>query len=196
MKEFKERDQLDRRLHSGERQVHVKFDDVEQWHRWRYEQAHEIVQPSDCVVDLGCGIGYGSLMLSYKCREVVGVDDSAETIDFAKAYYHAKNISYLCSDIFEIPRPARFHTAVAFEVLEHTPDPKAFFELLERVTLDRFIISAPHESLDASLYPFHYRHFNQEEIAALIQGIGFKVARLGLSPLAGGKTIIAVGVRP
>lgn len=194
LKEFKEREQLDRSLLSGERQVSPTLEGVEQWHRWRYEQAAEIVQHGDFVLDLGCGIGYGTKMLAAKAEHAVGVDDSAETIEYANLHYKQGNSTFLCKDIFTLP-DGFFDTVVAFEILEHTPDPEKFFQLLKRVTAKRFIISAPHEALDATLYPFHYRHFNQEEIAKLIESIGFKVSRLGLSPLAGGQTIIAVGTK-
>lgn len=195
MKEFKERDQLDRTLNSGERQVHESMAGVEQWHLWRYYQARDLVRHGECVVDLGCGIGYGSMILARDAREVVGVDDSEETIEYAKKNYSAPNVSYLCRDIFDIPKAVSFDMAVALEVLEHTPDPERFFSLLSRIAQKRFIISAPHDSLDASLYPFHYRHFTEKEIELLILGAGFKVRRLEYAPLSGGKTIIAVGER-
>lgn len=195
MKEFKEREQLDRSLNSGERQVHESMADVERWHLWRYYEARDLVRAGECVVDLGCGIGYGSMILARDAREVVGVDDSEETIEFAKKNYSAPNISYLCRDIFDLPKEVSFDMAVALEVLEHTPDPERFFALLSRIASKRFIISAPHECLDASLYPFHYRHFNEKEIETLIVAAGFQVRRLEYAPLSGGKTIIATGER-
>ena len=97
-------------------------------HLARYAWASEYVA-NKRVCDLGCGCGYGSLMLSWSARYVIGVDVSRDATDFAVYRMEAPNVSMMCADIEKEPVPiADVYTA--FEVLEHLYDPAA---LVERV---------------------------------------------------------------
>lgn len=74
------------------------------------------------VGDLGCGCGYGSFMLSWACRRVVGVDVSAEAVGFARAHFRADNLSFETGDVCA-PLDLGCDIYVAFEVLEHLDNP-------------------------------------------------------------------------
>ncbi len=74
MQEFKIRKDLPKALTSGERQVRTDLSEIEHFHKWRYEQAKAFVPDGVTVLDLGCGVGYGSFMLSEKNVTVTGVD--------------------------------------------------------------------------------------------------------------------------
>lgn len=70
------------------------------------------------VADLGCGCGYGSFMLSWGAREVIGVDVDAETVTFARAHFRAENLSFEVGDVVTLPSYS-CDVYVMFEVLEH-----------------------------------------------------------------------------
>lgn len=193
MQEFKIRKDLPKALTSGERQVRTDLSEIEHFHKWRYEQAKAFVPDGVTVLDLGCGVGYGSFMLSEKNVTVTGVDDSAEAIQFANTHYKRPNISYRHGDIFKIRD--RFDYCVAFEIMEHNPDPVAFFDLLERVVDKGFILSVPHDSIPVEGFPFHYRHYKKEEVEELVRQIGFTIFECSLPVVNNGVNVLVKAVR-
>lgn len=193
MREIQPREKLDKSLNSGERQVSADIDGIDVWHRWRYEQAAEMVNAGDKVVDLGCGIGYGSRVLAKNAEFVLGVDDSEDAIEYARANYPHKNAVYCIKDIFAVED--EFDVVVAFEILEHTDNPIKFFNLLKRIAKRKVVMSTPHISLDAAGYPFHYRHYSEGEIRALFEAIGFRVATLEIKEFSNGKAVFCVAER-
>ena len=51
------------------------------------------------VLDAGCGVGYGSAFLSEAARSVVGVDVSADAIEYARARYGGRNVEFAVGDL-------------------------------------------------------------------------------------------------
>lgn len=51
-------------------------------------------QVQDCVLDYGCGYGWGSYILSDSFRHVTGYDPDAERISFARRHFARKNIAF------------------------------------------------------------------------------------------------------
>lgn len=192
MKEIKPRAQLDKSLNSGERQVAPTEDGIEAGHRWRYAQATAHIEPGDMVADIGCGVGYGTSVLG-RAGIAFGFDDCFEAIDYAKAHYANCRTVFDHRDIFTIDK--QFDVVVAFEVLEHNPDPEKFFNLLGSITKRKIILSTPHTSIDATGYPFHYRHFTPEEIKKFMEWIGFKVIEMSTPKFANGLAVYCVAER-
>jgi SAM-dependent methyltransferase len=76
------------------------------------------------ILDLGCGVGHGSLALADLPRaEVVAIDAGADAIDYARRYYAAPNITYLATraDTYLEQAPP-FEYVVSRHALEHIPD--------------------------------------------------------------------------
>ena len=77
------------------------------------------------VLDAGCGVGYGSAFLGEAARSVVGVDVSAEAIEYARTRYGGRNVEFAVGDLQQLERgDAEFDAIVAFEVIEHLPHPE------------------------------------------------------------------------
>ena len=74
------------------------------------------------VVDVGCGGGYGSFLLSWVAREVDAVDRDAEAIAMANAAYTGPRYAVADGTGDALPRA---EIATCFEVLEHVDDPEA-----------------------------------------------------------------------
>jgi 2-polyprenyl-3-methyl-5-hydroxy-6-metoxy-1,4-benzoquinol methylase len=53
-------------------------------------------------LDIGCGRGELSFLLSQKSRDVIAVDLADMMIEKAKAQYAGKNITYICGNILEM----------------------------------------------------------------------------------------------
>lgn len=76
------------------------------------------------IVDLGCGVGHGCETLSDLPNvQVVGVDSSPESIEFARTHYARENITYEVADLVEyVPSMLDFDYVVSRNVFEHVPD--------------------------------------------------------------------------
>lgn len=82
------------------------------------------------VVDLGCGTGYGSFILSLVAREVIGIELDMGSLYYAEQHFQADNLRFSGYDLNDRPLPhADIYTA--FEVLEHLDNPDALVRSLQ-----------------------------------------------------------------
>lgn len=179
-------------LYSGERQVHASLEGIEYWHKWRYTWAQGIILPEHTVLDLGCGCGYGSFILSQKAKEVVGVDDSFEAITFAKTHYHNHNITFCCCDFLGIG--GYYDVVIAFEFIEHIEYTIKAFEKLNELAKKYIILSVP-DIKTPLLSPFHYRHFSQAQIEHYLASIQFEIISMEERIFSGGPAIVCYAER-
>lgn len=144
------------------------------------------------VLDIACGVGYGSFELVKKAdeeiKELVAVDISAESIIMATKRYPHPKIKYEVRDASSYTSDDVFDTIVSLETLEHLPDPKLFVMRMTGLLNPggRLICSAPiTPSIDVN--PYHLHDFTKntlrelpleygvQEIAALRQIQPFQV---------------------
>lgn len=169
----------DRSLRSGERQVAEDLNGIEPWHRWRYEQAFPFIKDKT-VLDLGCGVGYGTFMMAQHARSCAGIDDSQEAIFFAEKHFLAPNVSFSPGDISQNRPSGPFDVVTAFEVIEHIPDPEDIFQLFARINPALILASVPHLKCPMGGNQFHYRHFGMDELIESFWKIGFRPLRAEL----------------
>ncbi len=76
------------------------------------------------IIDLGCGVGHGCKTLSkIPNAQIVGIDYSPESIEYARNHYAKENITYQVADLVEyIPKMPEFDYVVSRNVFEHIPD--------------------------------------------------------------------------
>lgn len=92
------------------------------------------------VVDVGCGVGYGTSLLAWVAASATGVDRDPQAIDSARSTYRATNLSYHLDDAeSEIPEA---DVATCFEVIEHVTDPASVCRSLLR-SAPRVLLSYP-----------------------------------------------------
>lgn len=179
-------------LKSGERHIRSTLDKVGKWHKWRYREVLKYIKEGDSVLDVGCGVGYGSLILSENAKKVIGVDDSQETINYANKHWSKKNIEYQCKDAFEIE--GLYNVTAAFEIIEHIKDTEKFFQKLGEITKDVLVLSVPHTNIPVK-NKFHWRHFTKKDIVKYITNIGFKVERIETPKFGHGIAVFCVARR-
>ena len=160
---------------TGERVIPGQVDaDLLNEHLARYAFAARLSRRKQ-VLDAGCGAGYGSAELARKAASVLGIDRSAEAIAFARAQYPAPNLRFEEADCTALPAAdGSIDLVVAFEVIEHLQDWRAFLREARRVLAPagQFIVSTPNkryysESRGCSgPNPFHVHEFEFEEFRA------------------------------
>ena len=186
-----------------ERQVAPTLDGIRRDHVARYQWAASLLAAGETVLDVGCGIGYGSHILAERAAGVVGMDRDAPSIRYAERHYKAPNIAYQVRDVdtFGVG-VAPFTTAVCFEMLEHVQNPR---DVLLDINAERLLCSVPNEHV----FPwhdgikFHHRHYTPEDFENMLNAAGWEVVEwwAQAGPQSGpvrdtqGRTQIAVAQR-
>ncbi|WP_269524310.1 class I SAM-dependent methyltransferase [Coraliomargarita parva] len=168
--------------HGRERQVATKLRGIRSDHLDRYRFACKQGSGAMRILDIACGVGYGSFLLSrnFPAGRIDSVDLSAEAIDFARTYYNSSNIEYFTGDALSFRPSAKYDLIVSFETLEHIDDEKSYILHLRELLADkgRFIVSTPNERhypLKDSGNPFHFRHHTPEQLTCLLEENGWRV---------------------
>jgi len=117
-------------------------------HQLRYHLA-KLFALGRRVVDIGFGCGYGSEMLTAVADQVVGVDNSREALEHVKVKHVQPNLRFMEGDALKLTAvlaEREFDLAVAFELMEHLPDPARFLKEVRRVLKPggMLLLSVPH----------------------------------------------------
>jgi len=140
-------------------------------HLTRYKSAQALVKDKT-VLDIACGSGYGSHLLSKVAKKVYGVDIDEDTVRYAKEHYGAKNIDYKTGDGINIPiEKNSVDVVVTFETIEHIPDYKKFIAEVKRVLKPDglAIVSTPNDLEFAEGNHFHVHEFQYDELVYLLK---------------------------
>lgn len=129
------------------------------------------------VLDISCGEGYGSYLISqWGAEQVVGIDISEETINKATKMFSSKNLSYQVSNAEDLKdiEDDRFDLVVSFETLEHLKKPENFLKEIKRVSKKDciFVISCPNDHFyytEKESNPFHEKKYTFDEFKKLTE---------------------------
>jgi SAM-dependent methyltransferase len=169
---------------TGERVIPGQVnDDLWSEHVARYAYARRYAEGRRAL-DAGCGTGYGSAELAQCAMNVTGLDLAPEAVEFARATYLIPNMRFVVSTCAAMPFPGNaFDLVVAFEVIEHMPNHRAFLQECARVLTHHglFIVSSPNKKYYAESRaktgpnPFHVHEFEArefvEELTSVFQNV-------------------------
>lgn len=72
------------------------------------------------VLEVGCGSGYGSNLLSHVAAQVVSIDIDPIAIQWAESHYQSSNLAFKCASIHDtFVQAETFDVIVSFQVVEH-----------------------------------------------------------------------------
>jgi len=150
---------------TGERYVPEVHGNIELEHIHRYLLACEIAGEID-ILDIACGEGYGAAMLAGKAKRVIGIDISAESVDYARRRYPNRNLEFIEGSCLEIPIPsASVDLVVSFETIEHVDEHDQMMAELKRVLRPNgtLLISSPDKN-NYSIEPNYSNPFHKKEL--------------------------------
>lgn len=160
---------------TGERYIPGMYGNIQLEHLHRYAVAMEYVV-GKIVLDIACGEGYGTAMLSSVAKSVFGVDISSQAITYAQEKYHNDRIEFKIGSCTEIPLYKHsVDIVVSFETIEHHDQHEAMMIEIKRVLKPGgiLIISSPdkHNYSEVPGYnnPFHIKELYYEEFKELLE---------------------------
>ena len=161
--------------------------ELEHWNRY---VTFSYLAESMNVLDVACGEGYGTHLLSLIATKAVGIDLSAENINHAMAKYAfgKDNLEYVVGDACNLP--VKSHTVnvvYSFETIEHLNDVSSFLSNLSRVISDQGvgIISTPQPNINPvsnkPFNPYHIHELSHTEFRGCLSNHFDNVALVGQS---------------
>ena len=152
-------------------------------HVFAYEFAKSTVLPTDYVLDVGCGTGYGTNILGAVAKMTDGLDTNMPT-----AIYTSWGVLFRRYDGINIPaRDNAYDVIVAFHILEHINDDAAFVGELYRVLRPggRLLLTTPNRvyRLKPGQHPwnpFHLREYDVDSLKNVLLQVFPDVGMLGV----------------
>lgn len=146
---------------------------LEHWHR--YIMASNFVKGKK-VLDVACGTGYGSNMLSRTAESVIGGDISRYNINYCNEIYDAENLTFQVEDIENLSfSDNSFDVVTCFETIEHVDEEtqeRALSEI-KRVLKPKGILLITTPNVDSKHYvgvdnEFHIKELGKIEFSDLL----------------------------
>ena len=142
-------------------------------HLKRYEFALPLCAGAS-VLDLACGVGYGSARIAEVAAHVLGVDRDAGAIAYARAHYAGPNVEFASMDAQALDlADGSFDVVCSFETIEHLADPLAYLAEVARVLRPGgvYVVSTPkaHLTTSSPANLFHTIEWSREDFEALLR---------------------------
>jgi SAM-dependent methyltransferase len=140
------------------------------------------------VLDMACGEGYGSEVLSRSASTVGGVDANPEAFEHARLRYRRQNLEFERGMVELFGEPGAYDAVVFLQTIEHVQEPVAVLEHFRRLlapggvayvsTPNVLTLAPPGEVKSGN--PWHIREYRAHEFGALCRSAFDEVELLGL----------------
>jgi SAM-dependent methyltransferase len=140
------------------------------------------------VIDMACGEGYGSEVLSRSAASVLGVDGNPEAFEHARRRYQRQNLTFERGAVEWYGEAGSFDVVVFLQTIEHVADPRAVLEHFQRllapggvayVSTPNVLTLAPPGAAKSD-NPWHLREYRAGEFGELCRSVFSDVELLGL----------------
>ena len=149
------------------------------FHLATYNFARKYIQEK-CVLDYGCGSGYGSALIANDCKQIICIDIASDAIAYAKDHYQAHNLSYETvkpADEASLPfTGAIFDTVLSFQVIEHIGDVQPYLSEIHRVLKPGGVLVLSTPDRTGRLFPFqkpwnmwHIKEYSTKDLARTLK---------------------------
>ena len=145
-------------------------------HLHRYEEVIKSLSGNETILDIACGSGFGTHLLStHSTGKVFGGDLSTEAINLCDNSYNKDNLSYEIMDGTKLKfEDNTFDVVVSFETIEHTTRFHEMIKELKRVIKPNGIIylSTPNIKINSPTgivtNPYHTQEWDYVEFYKII----------------------------
>ncbi|MFL5240438.1 MAG: methyltransferase domain-containing protein [Rhizomicrobium sp.] len=140
-----------------------------QEHIARYLFASQIVA-GKAVIDIGCGVGYGSQRLAQLGAAFVHAFDlSEDAIRHARIHYAHPNVHYEAGNAERFSADRQYDVAICFELIEHVRNPRAVMKnIRSALTGEGILVMSTPRALEEKRTHFHEHEFGLEEYVKMI----------------------------
>lgn len=129
------------------------------------------------VLDIACGVGYGSALLREAgASSVLGVDLSPEAIGYANEHYAGDGIAFVQADAMTFEPHQSFDMVVSLETIEHLPDAAGFVKrLISFANPGGIVVGSVPITLSSDVNPYHLHDFTARSFRELFSGHGLTI---------------------
>lgn len=158
-------------------------------HLFAYEYAKNVLTCNSQVIEIGCGEGYGTSILSQYCKEIIGLDVEDNIIAHATKKYASNNCLFKTYDGIKLPFENNACDAViSFQTIEHVEKDIDFISESHRVLKNDgiLILTTPNRlnRLKPGQKPwnrFHVREYSPDDLNNILKTIFKEVSIMGIS---------------
>lgn len=138
---------------TGERLIPEDFQTKEEYllylkQLFPYKTIKRYLPKKGLILDLGCGEGYGTKIISQYVKKIIGLDIEKETIEHASKKYQSKNCIFELYDGVKIPYKSNtFDAVISFQVIEHIQNDLNYISEVYKVLKKNgiFIVTTPNK---------------------------------------------------
>lgn len=172
---------------TGERCIVGKVEKrIEEDHLNRYLFLEPYITSKHKVIDIACGSGFGTDLISQWTSDVYGVDISHEAISYAKSTYPNLQNNFTVGNAVNFSCSKKYDRVVSYETIEHISDfcnvIKNYNKLLIKngllfISSPNRLITSPNcqELSDKPKNKYHTQEFTIPELTSLVNKYGFHV---------------------
>lgn len=147
----------------------------------RYKFISKFIEKNDVVLDIACGKGGGSVILSEVAKQVYGIDYNLNYISYAKSKFNKNNLEFIHeTDEFLEKIQLKFDKVVSAHTLEHVEDDEIFLKRIRKSLKKdgKLILDVPRffpYPLGIPLWPVHKREYTKESLENILNKTGFEI---------------------
>lgn len=149
------------------------FKHTELEHELRYKWLEEFINNKE-ILDIACGSGFGTKILSKKAKSVIGCDIDKEIIDYASYRYSNNNIEYRVENAEDFKLDNKLDIIISFETIEHLKNVDNYLKSIDNNLKEGglFFVSTPISSKEIDNNPdnkYHIQEWGFREFQKLLE---------------------------
>ena len=154
----------------------------------RCQYAYEFAKPfitGKKVLDIGCGLAYGTRYMSEYAAGITGMDYNQETIESnRKRFEDIKNLEFIHGAVPPIAIASEsIDVVTAFQFIEHIHPRAEFLKEVSRILKPGgvFLMTTPNAKMSLARNPFHVHEYTFAEMKDEMDNLGFQYELKGLT---------------